>query len=66
MSGVRKSFFQSTMSHHFCGMPRIFLISTDIFIKRKKLFFISKEASLEAASLACISNFVDRNAGQND
>ena len=67
MSAVRKIF---SLQCHNCPMAQISLISTNIFTKRKKAlycftflcFFISRKASFEAALLACISNFADKNA----
>ena len=55
-------------------MSPISLISTDISTKSQKsallfhfcFFFFLKGGNLDAASKACISNFVDNNAWQND
>ena len=67
MSGLRKSF---TVQSHNCGMPQISLISTNICNNKQKsailfyfcFFFYLKGGNLEAASLACIRDFVDKNA----
>ena len=55
-------------SKTFFGKPQIFLISTDVFTKREKVLHCFTSVSflkgkhLEAGSLACISDFVDKNA----
>ena len=67
MSGIRNFF---SLQRQNCGMPQISLILTDIFTKREKsvilfyfcFFFYPKRGNLEAASLTCISDFVDKNA----
>ena len=67
MSAVRKSFFSSVQRHN-CGMSQISLILTDIFIKSQKsvmlfhfsFFFYMKGGNLDAASLACMNYFVDK------
>ena len=50
-------------------MPQISVVSTEILIKREKSailfhlsFFYVKGGNLEAAFLACIKDFVDKNA----
>ena len=66
--GSKKVFFFSVQRRN-CGMSHISLISTDISTKSQKsalllhfsFFFYMKGGNLDAASKACISNFVDKN-----
>ena len=67
MLGVRKNFFL-VYDFTICGMPQISLISTDIFTKNEKstilfhfCFYYLKGGNLEAASLAYIRDFIDKN-----
>ena len=70
-SGSKKNFF---LGRQNCGMLQISLISTKILNEREKsvisfhfcVFFYLNEGNLEATSLACISDFVDKNARRND
>ena len=64
--GIKKNFFSVQMYN--CDMPQTFLISTDSLTKIEKnaiLFYFSffsylKGSNLEAASLACINDFIDK------
>ena len=66
----KKNFFSLRLRGHNCDISQISLISTDIFTKKEKtailfyfcFFFYLKRDNLEAVSLACINNFVNKNA----